>query len=486
MTAPALSEAQTTPVPAPHAPTAARRRRRWYRVAVPFAVFLTLVVGTLVLHSMNEPARTDPAFLAPSPSPGAALFSGNVLAQRLADRGVHVERVTQTSRALELAYRGGVTLFVPSPSLMHRDYLRMLWQMPGNTRVVLVDPSASDLTRGAVPITTATRRWATAAVGPGTQPCAIDGLADAGTAAVLHSAYAVNPDKLLNEHSCYQGAVLQFHWTVTDVVAVGSADPFRDDRIDEFDNSSLAVGLLSTHQRLVWLDVHETEPGPLVDPDAEPGDGMPPSLAPDQGNGTPGQDDGTGQGGDPGQLPGGGGPGGDPDGDPGDQAGGDQGPSFFDAFPPALWATLVGALLLGLLLALWQGRRLGPPVAEPLPFAVRGAETVLGRARLYQRAGAIITGAQTLRRSVGPQIAQALGLPPTTAPPKLAAAIADRYGGDPEEYLALLSDKLPARDSDLVVLAGNLDSLLTMVSTPLAPEPGADDTGAAPRGETRG
>ncbi|NUT38163.1 MAG: hypothetical protein HOV79_34370 [Hamadaea sp.] len=142
--------------------------------------------------------------------------------------------------------------------------------------------------------------------------------------------------------------------------------------------------------------------------------------------------------------------------------------------PPAFWATLLGALLLALLLALWRARRLGPPVTEPLPFTVKGAETVLGRARLYQRAGAMLSGAQTLRRAAGPQIAEALGLPPTAPAETIAAAVAARHGGDPADYLDLLADDLPQKDADLVALAARLDALLALVSTP------------PPRGETRG
>jgi hypothetical protein len=405
----------------------------------------------------------------------------------LQDHGVRIQRFTKTSDALDVASQGGYTLFVPSPSLMHRDYLRMLWDLPANTRVVLVDPSAADLARGGAPIRSADRRWATAAVAPGGPPCQIPGLAGVGPAASYESAYAVNPDLLLREHSCYQGSVLQFRWTVADVVAVGSADPFRDDRIDEHDNSALAVGLLSTKQDLLWLDVHTTEPGPRAEPDRPgSGDGGPP---PGAGDGSPypggnGGGDGNGSGGgDPGPLPGGGG------GDPGNgRADGPGGPSFFDAFPPALWATLVGALLLGLLLALWQSRRLGPPVAEPLPFSVKGSETVLGRSKLYHRAGAVLTGAQTLRRTVGPQIAEALGLAPTATPEDLSAEITAQYGGDPATYLKLLADDLPKRDSDLVRLAADLDSLLAMVSTPIAAPDGdpAPDSRPAPRGETSG
>ena len=38
---------------------------------------------------------------------------------------------------------------------------------------------------------------------------------------------------------------------------VGATDPFRNDRLDEHDNSAFAAGLLAARPRLVWLDLHE-------------------------------------------------------------------------------------------------------------------------------------------------------------------------------------------------------------------------------------
>jgi hypothetical protein len=452
-----------SPAASPPATAPVRKRRRWHRIAIPFAVFLTLAIGTFVLHSMNEPSPTDPSFLAPSLPPHPKPYTATVLAHRLADRGVRVQVVSQTSEALAAAVQGDVTLFVPSPSLMHRDYLNQLWSLPSTTRVVLVDPSAGDLARGNAPISVTGRRWATAAIEAGSPPCAIAGLDAAGKAAVRHSRYAGNQNFVLREQSCYQSSVFEFHWTTADMVAVGSVDPFRDDRIDEYDNSTLALGLLSAHPTVIWLDVHKADAGPRT------GASGPPSLAAPSDNpeqGAPG-DGGSGNS-DPTE-----GPSGRPQ--PVDSGGTEaSGPSFFDAFPSAMWATLVGGLLLGLMLALWQARRLGPPVTEPLPFTVKGAETVLGRARLYQRAGAVVTGAQTLRRAIGPQIAQALGMPPTATPEDLATEITERYGGEHATYLGLLADDVPKKDSDLVLLAANLDSLLAMVSEPTS------------QGETRG
>ncbi|NUO59287.1 MAG: hypothetical protein HOV71_25035 [Hamadaea sp.] len=455
------------PVPAAAKPVT-KRKRRWHRIAVPFGVVLALIVATLVFHALNEPDADDPDFLSPISS--AALGSAT-LADRLVERGVRVERQTRTSDALLSAYQGNATLLIPVPALMHRDYLRMLRSMPPSTRVVLVEPDNGVLTRSGAPLEQVDRRWATVAVPPGS--CPITGLQQAGPAAVRHSAYAPYDEG----RSCYEQGVLQVRWQLAEVIAVGSADPFRNDRLTEHDNLGFALGLLSQQPRLVWLDVHETEPGPKVDPNATPGsDGVPPSLAPGGDGSGEGEGSGDGQGSGSGSGTGSGGTGessGEPSGQPEGSASQPDPPTLFDALPPWFWATLAGLAVLVVLLAVAAARRLGPPVPEPLPFRVRGAETVLGRARLYQRAGAMLSGVQTLRRTVGPQIAVAVGLPPTAEAEELAAAIAARHGGDPADYLAVLSDDLPKKDAELVALAARLDALLALVTAP-------------PRGENRG
>jgi hypothetical protein len=451
----------------------AKRKRRWHRIAIPFTVVIALVAATLVFHALNEPDVEDANFLSPVSS--AAIGSAS-LAERLTARGVRVERQTRTSDALLSAYQGDATLFLPAPTLMHRDYLRMLRSMPSTTRVVLVEPDAGVLLRTGAPAEPAGRRWATAAVQSGAD-CAIRGLRNAGPAAVEHTTYtAYGADRF-----CYSGSVTQVVWQRAEFILVGAADPFRNDRIDEYDNFGFALGLLSQRSKVVWLDVHQTEPGPLVDPNAIAGsDGTPPSLAP----GGTGSGDGYGSGSGDGTGSGSGDGGGQGEGRPtaeptndgteqGGEAAAPEPPTLFDALPPWFWATLVGLLLLVVLLGMASGRRLGPPVAEPLPFRVRGAETVLGRARLYQRAGAMLSGAQTLRRTVGPQIAVAVGLPPTAGAEEVAAAIAARHGGDPADYLGVLADDLPKKEADLVALAAKLDALLALVTAP-------------PQGENRG
>ncbi|GAB3486458.1 DUF4350 domain-containing protein [Nocardiopsis coralliicola] len=153
--------------------------------------------------------------------------------------------------------------------------------------------------------------------------------------------------------------------------------------------------------------------------------------------------------------------------------------SLTDLLPQQLKSALVplGAALL--LLAFQQGRRLGPLVQERLPVVVRAAETTEGRARLYAGRRARGPAAAALRTATADRIRPRLGLTAQAGPDEVAAAVADRTGGEPERIRTLLYGPRPAPgapgsapggplrpdgsdiagDSDLVALADELDRL---------------------------
>jgi hypothetical protein len=437
--------------PAGGRPPRRPRSWRWLRLVVPFAVVLVLIIATVVIHSLAEPDVTDREFLSPTSS---APIGGQRLADLLTRQGITIERVDKSSDALVRAYQGNVTLFVPAPSLMHSYYLRMLKLLPPSTRVVLVEPSALTLANGLIPVAGADARWAPKAVPPG---CDLPEAKAAGVAGVHHTFYGpVDGAELAR---CYQSSLVDFRYALAEVVLVGSDEPFRNDRITESGNAALATGLLSTRRTVVWLDLHRGEPMPgLVSQAADPGQvAAPPSLgtggSPDPD--FPIADPGGGHRGNPGPgqplNPGSGGGGG---------GGGSDTPPLWKLLP--LWAwTVLGLLLLAwLLYALAKARRLGPPVSEPLPVAVRAAETVEGRGRLYRRAKARDLALDTLRSSALHRLRPALGLPPDAPAPDVVAAAAARTGWPADEIDAVLYSAEPGDDAELVRRVGQLDQLL--------------------------
>jgi hypothetical protein len=419
-------------------------RRRWLRLVIPFGVAAAVLAGTAIAHASQTPDVTDRAFL--NPDSGAAV-GGRRLADMLRGDGVSVRRVAKSSDALVLAYRGDATLFVPAPSLMHPFYLRMLKLLPASTRVVLVAPSGLTLDRGLIPAQDRGTRWATAAVEPG---CGMPEATTAGRAAIAGTRYRADPEA--QTVRCYSGALVGVRVGGTSVLVAGASDPFRNDRIGEYHNAALASALLRTHKTLVWLDLHRGEPQPEVAGNANP-TAAPPSLGyggspdpdfPIQAPPSSGAEGGGGLGGD-----GGGG------------AGGGASPSpLWSAFPPWMWLVLALLGLIAAVLALAFGRRLGPPVTEPLPVVVPAAETVAGRGRLYRRAKARGPALFALRAAALHRLLPAFGLPPDAPASTVVEAVATGTGRTPGEVEVILYGPDPEDDAALLRAVEDLDVLM--------------------------
>lgn len=440
-----------------------RRRRRWHRIVIPFALAFLLVTGTLVTHAVDQPDPSDRGFLSPV---ATGDDGGSRLAEALRDRGVTVQRETDTLRALLATEPGPATLFVPAPELVHPDTVWALTRLPAGSRLVLVDPSRRALQAADLPLVPTDRRWAAKVVGPDSdgRPCPLPEAGRAGPAAARLQRYAAPPDRSVSLDRCYSAGLVRLAWT-TEIVVIGASDPFRNDRIDEAGNRALATGLLGGRGRVVWLDLD----GPAPPPHFGTGTSGEPAWSPTPGGQTE-WDDGTGRDGGRGDRS-------DPDdGNSSDDSAEGERPSdnpLWTAFPAWFWALLLQLALAALLVVLWRARRLGPPVPEPLPVTVRSAETVLGRARLYQRAGARGPAAQTLRAAALARLLTRLNLPPTTPPAEVAGRVAAYAGGTPEQAEELLYGDPPTTDQELLELARSLDR----VTRTVAPPPTAPDEG---------
>jgi len=420
---------------------------RWHRFAIPLGAVALVFTVTAVAYAVNEPDPSDPAFLSPT---STEAIGGRRLADELAARGVTVQRVTRSSDALVAAYEGDATLFVPVPRVVHPDYLEMLRLMPPTTRIVLVDPAGPALDDASIPLTTGGRRWAAMAVLP---ECDVDEARTAGRAAALRQRYEGG-----GTH-CYGGGVVHVGWHRAEVVVVGASDPFRNDRIREHGNTALAIGLLTTRSRVVWLDLHELEPPPGVVDEPGSSSGAPPSRGVDPEGDPYDQGEGDGSRGEEGEGPGDGTGEDEPSDFP--EASDSQGENpLWDAFPTWFWALLVQLALAAVLLALWRARRLGSPVSEPLPVTVRAAETVHGRGRLYRRAKARGPTAEILRAAARARVAQLLNPAPEVS---LVDATAAATGRDREQIEGLLDGPAPEDDDELRRLQADLDALVEAV-----------------------
>ncbi|MGK5521582.1 DUF4350 domain-containing protein, partial [Micromonospora sp. URMC 107] len=479
--------AQATAVPpATRADAAPRRRRRRHRLLIPLGLAALLLATTLATHAVDQPDPGDQGFLSPV---ATGDDGGSRLADALRERGVTVQRETDTLRALLAARNQAATLFVPAPALLHPDTVGALDSLPSTTRLVLVDPPRRVLeTVRLLPVEPAGRRWAAQAVGPDARglPCPLPELRGLGRAAVGLQRYAVAPGASAPVRFCFADGLALLSRVPESTVAVGASDPFRNDRIDEWDNRAFATALLGGPGRVVWLDLDGPEPPPVFGDGSSGSPAWSPTPGGSTGNGGPGSGTGTGTGD---ERPGG--PGGESD---DDSEEGDESTSRADrpeppnplwsAFPGWLWALLAQLAVAALLAAFWRARRLGPPAVEPLPVTVRSAETVLGRARLYEKAGARGVAARTLRAAALDRLTPRLHLPPTAPPADVAAAVAARTGDDPRWTDEVLHGVEPETDQELLDLARALDRVTRAVAPAPADRPPPAGTPPRPPSST--
>ncbi len=412
-----------------------QRPRRWLRAVIPFAVLAVLWIGTAIVHAIEEPDLSDPGTLSPT---GTGNHGGSQLAALLRARGITIERVTSSKEARQAAAGSPSTVFVTAPDYLSPTFLPDVTTIAGSRRVVLVQPGVHGLGYGLIPVLPGIGRWVTKTVPPN---CSEPSMMEAGPAAVLDTSYTlVDSASGSPTMSCYSGAVAGFEVATTEVVYVGANDPFRNDRINEVGNAALAEALLGQYRRVIWVDVHRAEPLPEMD---IPPVRLPEYHRPDQNR---------------------------------------TGSTTMDAFPSWLWGGLLLAAVGALLLAIARGRRLGPPVAEPLPVVVPAAETVTGRGRLYHRINARASTLEALRTAAISRMAKVVN--PYGSGPLEGAAGADELVrqiahdvGQPETVVReILHDAVPDTDAALAQAVRRLDALVAVV---LAPPDSAAGTRAA-------
>ena len=223
-------------------------------------------------------------------------------------------------------------------------------------------------------------------------------------------AYNTDDTKLRVPSLCYAGdgrpSLVQVRVDGNLVTLLGSSSPLTNSRLDDEGDAALALGLLGGHDRLVWYLPTAAD----VPPEAQK--------------------------------------------------------SFYELVPDGVWWGLLQLGVAVLLLALWRARRLGAVVVEPLPVAVRAAETEEGRARLYRRNHARGQASESLRAGVRSRLGGVLGLPRRADPQALVTAVAARSSWSGADITALLYGAAPADDAALVQLADRLDALEKEVRRP--------------------
>jgi hypothetical protein len=148
----------------------------------------------------------------------------------------------------------------------------------------------------------------------------------------------------------------------------------------------------------------------------------------------------------------------------------ETGPETLGELTPA-WVTPVLSLLVitFIVAAIWRGRRLGPLVIENLPVTVRASETMLGRARLYEKSSSRLRALDALRIGSIQRLAVQCGLPRLATVDDVIASVASATGAQPGDIRRLLIDAEPANDRDLIALSDALLVLERDVATAVRP-----------------
>jgi len=396
--------------------------RRTHKILIPLILAFVIVVITFVAHGVQSVNVTNSEYLNPDSS---APLGGLTLATKLRAKGINVDRQITMSDAIQAAQdeRGPVTLFLPSLELTDPYYANSLEDLPHGTRIVVVAPGERGIFNSDLPVDATSVRWAPRTVDPG---CDLPAAQAAGRAAVDGVEYMPDGSQAT---ICYGGGLVDLQDNPdVDITIVGASDPFRNDRIGEAGNATLAVGLLDVNPNVIWLDTHDYPK--VVQPT------LPPASKGSSGGGS----------------------------------------TLADLFPPWLWAGIGMLALAGLAFAFAAARRLGPPVSEPLPVAARINETIEGRGRLYGRTKDRSAALKILQAAAIERVRIAGGLPPGAAPNDIIAAVATYLNIGADEVAHILYGAAPADDNELMYAVACLDAI-TDYADPQAARSAPLDTG---------
>lgn len=332
------------------------------------------------------------------------------LAQVLEQQGVEVEVVTGDAELREADTGPGTLLVVTSTGeLGTATYPALRTAMSQVAGSVLVAPTALALEGLGLPV-----RVGTPAGGRLEAGCDLAAVRDL-TLDATGPTYEVEGDPVgQDQDTCFtsgSGAELPgLLLRLGDVHLLGGASAMSNDLVDEADNAAVMLRLLGSQERVLWY-VADDEDLAVTDTRAD------------------------------------------------SQALGELVPAWL---VPGL--VLLGGALLATML--WQGRRFGPLVVEPLPVTVRADETETSRGRLYRAARDRQHAADALRADARARWRAHLGASPSTGDDELVDLVLRHLSATRpdrrftrDELRALVHDGRVTDDRGLTRLAAGLAAL---------------------------
>jgi hypothetical protein len=343
-----------------------------------------------------------------NPAPSGA----KALVQVLGEHGITVTPASSLTQAKALATDPAhTTLLIYDPDQILNDSQLHEAAVLGN-HVVLINPTFGQL-KSLAP--------AVAQAGPVDQTltadCDLPAVTLAGSVSGASFGYRILTKELTSESTvltCLQSrkgvfSLVRQQFPRSTVDVVGTPDAFANGSITRDGNAALALNLLGDDSRLIWYL-------PTVEDAAAAG--VPP---------------------------------------------------LSELSPRWVTPTLTLLILTALAAALWRGRRFGPLIVENLPVVVRASETMLGRARLYERSAARLRALDSLRIGAIARLAAVTGLPRTATIDEVIATVSRVAELPLSDVKSALLDARPASDKQLVRLSDDLLTLERAVAAAVRP-----------------
>jgi hypothetical protein len=381
-------------VTAPPAPPHSAPPRRLLRgVVIGIAIGLVFVIVAVIVFAVTRPREREIDFLSPtSGSPDGARAVVNVLR----DQGVDVEPATTLAevRAVDSDPAATTLLLYDAYLVLGEDQHRELLRLAD--RVVVLDAVDTELDVFAPGVIYDSNGFGQTFRADCDLPAAQKAETVAGSPYLYDSGEADNDVTGCFETGDGLHAVVDTRTSGADVTIVGISQVFTNSRILDAGNAAFALNLVGEHETLIWYrpDLSELDSGEI--------------------------------------------------------------PTAVGLTPPWVTPLILLVLLFGLAAAIWRGRRLGALVTERLPVVVRANETMEGRARLYERAGSREHALDSLRIGAISRLAKLSGLPRRATFDEVIDAVAALTGRSRDDLSALLVDRIPGSDGDLVELSDDL------------------------------
>jgi hypothetical protein len=381
-------------VTAPPAPPHSAPPRRLLRgVVIGIAIGLVFVIVAVIVFAVTRPREREIDFLSPtSGSPDGARAVVNVLR----DQGVDVEPATTLAevRAVDSDPAATTLLLYDAYLVLGGDQHRELLRLAD--RVVVLDAVDTELDVFAPGVVYESNGFGETFRADCDLPAAQKAETVAGSPYLYDIGEADGDVTGCFETGDGLHAVVDTRTSGADVTIVGISQVFTNSRILDAGNAAFALNLVGEHETLIWYrpDLSELDSGEI--------------------------------------------------------------PTAVGLTPPWVTPLILLVLLFGLAAAIWRGRRLGALVTERLPVVVRANETMEGRARLYERAGSREHALDSLRIGAITRLAKLSGLPRRATFDEVIDAVAALTGRSRDDLSALLVDRIPGSDGDLVELSDDL------------------------------